>query len=232
MSSPYSGAARVPHLLRSLAGMLLVLALDAALLAVGVGGLPSLLHHPRALALLAVWAAGGSCLALLRPVRTRDPVERRADQRLVVAVLFLVPLVAPMLSAWCERLGWWPLPGGAALRWAGVALAAAGFALRILAMRRLGSRFSPLIEVQRGHVLETGGVYARVRHPGYAGAWLANLGAILAFGSGATLALALVMALAQEARVRREEAALEAAFGDEYRRYRERTGRYLPRTGR
>ena len=106
------------------------------------------------------------------------------------------------------------------------------FLLRILAIQRLGVRFSPLVETRPGHVLETGGVYGRVRHPGYAGAWLANLGAILAFGSAAPLLLAAIMAAALVARVRREEAALEEAFGQEYRDYRQRTGAFWPRLPR
>ena len=218
--------------LLSLLGSLAMLALDAALLAVGVGGAHALLHHPRAVGLLVVWAAGYGALAGLRRPRPRDAVARRADQRFVLATLVLVPLATPLLSAWAERAGLWPLPGGPALRWAGVALAGAGFLLRVLAIGRLGTRFSPLIEVQHGHALETGGAYAWMRHPGYTGACVANLGAILAFGSAATLPLTLVMALATGARVRREEAALELAFGEEYRRYRERVGRYWPRPGR
>jgi protein-S-isoprenylcysteine O-methyltransferase Ste14 len=211
---------RAPPLL----GAALALLLDAALLAVGVGGARALLHHPRALALLAVWAAGAFALARARPPRAGDPRERRAEARVVLAILVLVPLLTPMLSAWSERAGVWPLPGGAALHWAGVALAAAGLGLRVVAMRRLGARFSPLIEVQRQHALETGGVYAWMRHPGYAGGCLANLGAVLAFGSGATLPLAAVMLLATTVRARREEQTLEAAFGDEYRRYRREVG--------
>lgn len=212
--------------------MLIVLALDVTLLAIGLGGMQALLAHPRALALLAEWVVGYVALATLRPVRAHDPVETRADHPLVVVTLFLVPLITPMLSAIGERNGVWLLPGGSALRWGGVVLSGVGFAIRILAMRRLGSRFSPLIEVQRDHPLETSGLYAYVRHPGYLGAWLCNLGVTLTFGSGLTLPLALLMAVALMSRVRREERALEAHFGDEFRRYCARTGRFVPHPGR
>jgi protein-S-isoprenylcysteine O-methyltransferase Ste14 len=222
-------APRAPNPALLLLGSFAMLVLDAALLAVGVGGPHALLHHPRAAGLLVVWAAGYGALAGIRRTRRRDPQQKRPDQRFVLAALVLVPLVSPMLSAWSERAGLWPLPGGMVLRWTGVALAAAGFLLRILAMRQLGARFSPIIEVQRQHALETGGVYTLMRHPGYGGALIANLGAILAFGSAAPLVLVVVMALATSARVAREDAALEATFGDDYQRYRDRVGRWWPR---
>jgi protein-S-isoprenylcysteine O-methyltransferase Ste14 len=210
---------------------LAAIALDGGLLVLALGGLAPLRAHTRALALLALWFIGYAALAVLRPVRTRDPVAARADHALVVLALFAVPLLAPPLSAWAERAGLAPLPGGAALRWAGVVLSALGFGVRILAMRRLGSRFSPLIEVQRDHRLETDGIYARIRHPGYLGAWLSTLGAVVAFGSAATLALLVPLTLAFEARMRREERELERAFGEPWRDYRDRTGRFLPRLG-
>lgn len=217
---------------RALLPNLAMFLLDAALLALGVGSVHALLHHPRALGLLLIWAAGHGALAGFRRARPQDVAARRTEQRFVLAALVLLPLVTPMLSAFGERAGLWLLPGGAALRWAGVALAGAGVLLRVLAIRRLGERFSPVLEVQRQHRLETAGVYGWMRHPGYAGAWWSNLGTILAFGSAATLPLAVLMALAAWARVEREEEMLAGAFGGEFRRYRDRVGRWAPRLGR
>jgi protein-S-isoprenylcysteine O-methyltransferase Ste14 len=219
-----------PHAARTLLVSLAVLALDFGLLALGVGGLAPLVHHPRALALLASWLIASPALALLRPVRLHDPVAVRPD-RLVMLALFLIPLLTPMLSALGERLGLWPLPGGAALRWGGVALSAAGLALRIAAMRQLGSRFSPFAAVQRDHALETRGLYGVVRHPGYLGAWACALGIVLAFGSALTLPLVLVMALALARRIVIEERLLEERFGSEFHGYRLRVAGFLPRFG-
>jgi protein-S-isoprenylcysteine O-methyltransferase Ste14 len=122
-----------------------------------------------------------------------------------------------------------PLPGGDPLRWLGVILSVAGFAIRIAAMAQLGPRFSPLIAVQRTHALETRGLYARIRHPGYLGAWLVTAGAALAFGSALTLILPLLMLGVLATRIRGEEAMLERHFGDDFRRYRARTGALTPR---
>jgi len=207
-----------------------VLAFDFVLLAIGVGGIGPLLHHARALTLFASWLIAYPALALFRPPMPDRAAETRPDP-LVVTSLFAIPVVTPMLSAWAERAGLWLLPGGMVLRWAGVVLAILGLGLRVLAMRQLGARFSPLPAVQRDHTLETQGIYGAVRHPGYVGAWICELGIVLAFGSAATLPLALAMAWALAARVRHEEALLESRFGDVFRDYRRRTGGFLPHLG-
>jgi protein-S-isoprenylcysteine O-methyltransferase Ste14 len=209
---------------------LLVTAIDAALLALALGGVTALLAHPRALTLLALWGAGGVTLALLRPVKRHDAVTVERDGPFVLPLLFLIPLITAPLAAWLERTGSAPLP--VAARWAGVALSGAGLALRIAAMAQLGSRFSPLVAVQREHALETRGLYARIRHPGYLGALLASLGAALAFGgSPAPIGLVLAMFLLLRRRAEREETMLERHFGEAYARYRARSGRFVPRMG-
>jgi protein-S-isoprenylcysteine O-methyltransferase Ste14 len=218
--------------LRVILGALAVTAIDAALLALALGGVVPLLGHARALALLAAWGVGGIVLGLLRPVRTHDPIEVRNDPPLVMVALFFIPLLTPPLAAWGERAAMWPLPGGAALEWGGVVLSAAGFAVRIAAMARLGSRFSPLVAVQKTHALETGGPYAFVRHPGYLGSWLTTFGAALAFGNAVGIPFALAMLLVLLARVRREDEMLERHFGETFRVYRARTGGLLPRLPR
>ena len=220
---------RPPHPLVSAMLALGVTALDAALLAFALGGLPSLLAHARALALLAAWAVGGVTLALRRPVRGHDAVTVERDPPLVMIALFFIPLLTPPLAALGERMAWVPLAGGPALRRSGVALSGAGLALRIAAMAQLGPRFSPLVAMQRQHTLETRGLYRRIRHPGYLGAWLASLGAALAFGSAYALVPVAAMGLLLWQRAGREESMLARHFGDEYRRYRAHTGRFLPR---
>lgn len=217
--------------LRAALSALVVVALETALLALGLGGFPALARHPQALGLIAVWAASGVALAALRPVRSQDVVERPAGQGALLVALLVIPLFTPLLCAWAAREGLAPLPGGAAPRWAGVALAAGGLWLRVAAMTRLGPRFAPLVALQRTHALETGGLYARLRHPGYVGAALANLGTVIALGSAAGLVSVALFAAALEARMRAEEALLARRFGDAWVAYAARAGRWLPRLG-
>jgi len=189
----------------------------------------ALLGHPRALALLAVWAVGGLVLALLQPVRRHDPAALEREPAYALVLLLLLPIATPPVAALGERLHLFPLLSRPAFAWAGVAVVAVGLGVRIAGMARLGSRFSPLVAVQQGHALETGGIYAVVRHPGYLGALLACAGAMFAFDSGLALPLVASFAGLLQARITREERLLELTFGDAFERYRTRTGGLWPR---
>lgn len=210
---------------------LLVCAIEAAILAWAMGGLGRLLAHPRALALVACWAVAGVVLALSAPARGRDALSKAPEGRLHLLGLGLIPVIVAPLSAFGERLGLMSLPGGEALRWGGVALAALGLGLRVLAMRALGARFSPTLTVLPEHRLETTGLYARVRHPGYLGTTLAALGGALTFGSALGLVPVAVLLILLGSRVRREEAMLAEQFGEGWRAYRARSGALWPRLG-
>ncbi len=220
-----------PRPARAVLGALIVLAVDAALLAAGLGGLRALAHEPRAWALLAAWAAGGLVTAARRPARPPDVALSKPDP-LTMVVLLLVPLLTPMLGAFAARRGWVMLPAAGVVSWIGVALAAAGLALRVASILRLGARFSPLVAVQHEHALETAGPYAWVRHPGYSGALIACLGGAVAFGSAAVLPLVALMLVAELARIRAEERVLASHFGEAWNAYAARTGALVPFLGR
>jgi len=209
---------------------LIVLAIESALLAWGLGGFHALVSSPRAWALIAIWGVVGVTLVLMRPARGQDVARAEKDPMAMVA-LAVIPLAIPGVAAWGGRLGVWPLPAPELVGWLGVALSALGLALRVAAMRQLGVRFSPLLALQREHALETTGWYARVRHPGYLGSLLASWGAAIVFGSAMALPLAALMTAFQWDRLRREERLLEGRFGDAWRAYAARTGALLPRLG-
>jgi protein-S-isoprenylcysteine O-methyltransferase Ste14 len=207
---------------------LVVTAIEASLLALALGGFLAVWEHPQALALIVVWAVSGIALVLKRPVGDQDLVEVARESRGTLLALALVPMLTPAIAALGERLGLWLLPGGPPSRWAGVAIVALGLTIRIMAMSQLGARFSPLLAVQREHSLETTGLYRRIRHPGYLGSFLAALGAVMAFGSGLGLLPLLIFGALMVHRTRREEALLDARFGETWRAYRARSGAFLP----
>ncbi len=223
-------AAARPPLLVLILRVVVVMGVEASMLAWGLGGYARLLASPRAIALVVSWVVSGLVLSVVRPTRAHDTHKAEKDP-LAMLMLALLPLAIPPLAAWGSRAPTWPLPAPEVIGWAGVAMVALGLWIRVSAMRQLGARFSPLVALQREHALETTGWYARVRHPGYLGSLLANWGAAIAFGSATALPLAALMTVFQLDRLRREERLLAAHFGAEWRAYAARTGALLPRLG-
>ena len=223
-------AADRPPLLVLILRVVVVMGVEASLLAWGLGGFPQLLATPRALALVALWFGSGLVLSLARATRSRD-MQKADKDPLAMLALAILPVAIPPVAAWGGRSATWPLPSPELIGWAGVAMVALGLWIRVSAMLQLGARVSPLVALKREHALETTGWYARVRHPGYLGSLLANWGAAIAFGSAVALPLAEVMTVFQWDRLRREERLLAAHFGAEWRAYAARTGALLPRLG-
>lgn len=80
--------------------------------------------------------------------------------------------------------------------------------------------------------LITNGAYGYSRHPQYVGSVLVCAGAAVAARSLAAASVAAAAAAAYAAYVPAEEAHLERMFGDEYLRYRARTGKWIGRAQR
>jgi protein-S-isoprenylcysteine O-methyltransferase Ste14 len=138
-----------------------------------------------------------------------------------------IALLMPYVSALTDRLDFWALDGEA-MRWAALALYAAGGALRAVPVFVLKDRFSGLVAIQAGHKLETQGVYGLVRNPSYVGLLLSSLGWVLTFRSGVGVAMTASLLIPLIARIRAEERLLGEHFGSEYSAYRARTWRLVP----
>jgi len=121
----------------------------------------------------------------------------------------------------------WALDGDT-VRWAGLALFAAGGLLRVAPMFVLGRRFSGLVAVQERHELVTDGLYGVIRHPSYLGGIVAGVGWTLVFRSLVGLLLMPLAIWLTIARIDAEEAFLESEFQDAYATYRRRTWRLVP----
>ena len=208
---------------------LVVVAMAVALCAAVVfaeGGWARVREAPPILAFLAVSLA--LFVAAMFTRASLSPGVREArDNRWVIAVFAVLGFGSLAVSLGFDRAGIGTLDGDG-VRWLGVALYAAGGALRLAPVFALGRRFSGLVAIQEGHRLVTDGIYAHIRNPSYLGLMINAVGGALAFRSlpGVVLALALLWPLI--ARMNAEERLLEETFGDEYRAYRARTARLLP----
>jgi protein-S-isoprenylcysteine O-methyltransferase len=115
------------------------------------------------------------------------------------------------------------------LRFLGMAVFAAGLAIRWYAIVHLGRFFTVNVAIAASHRLIDTGPYRFVRHPSYTGALMAFLGLALCLANWASLAVMLVpVLLVFLRRMHVEERALLQAFGDQYRDYMHRTKRLIP----
>jgi len=97
----------------------------------------------------------------------------------------------------------------------------------------LAGSFSPGLQIRKGHRLVTTGVYENIRHPMYAAHLLWAAAQLLLLQNWIAGPAFLVASIPlYVARIPREEEMMEEEFGEEYRRYAERTGRVMPRIGK
>lgn len=191
----------------------------------GRGGFGPFFSH-GALVALAIVLFVLSGVALFSAGNLSPGVREDRGNRWVIAAFALIGLLAAYLPALTDRLEFWTLDGDA-IRWVGVALFAAGGALRIWPVFVLGHRFSGLVAIQPGHTLVTTGIYGLIRHPSYLGLLVNSLGWGLAFRSVVGVLLALLIIPPLLARIHAEERLLLAHFGAAYESYRARTWRLV-----
>ena len=149
--------------------------------------------------------------------------------RLAGAVLWfgaIAFMISPTSMAWASL----PLP--ATLRWIGVAIGAVTPLLFAWTLSTLGPNLTDTVVTRQSHTLVTRGPYRWVRHPFYdcMALFVLSLGLIAA--NWFMLAAGITVFALLAARTRIEEEKLLARFGDPYRAYLERTGRFLPGSGR
>jgi len=162
-----------------------------------------------------------------------ETVSRKVDGRPMMTVirlfglvLWLSPFVYLLNPAWMawSRIG---LPEW--VRWLGVLTGILGVAGIYWLFSSIGTGITATSGTRKEHVLVTSGPYRWVRHPLY------TLGSslFLSFGMMADnwfiALLGLLAFIAMAIRTPKEEANLIAKFGNEYREYMKRTGRFLPK---
>jgi protein-S-isoprenylcysteine O-methyltransferase Ste14 len=94
----------------------------------------------------------------------------------------------------------------------------------------LGSNWSPVLEIRKGHELVTTGPYKNIRHPMYAQIWIWAAAQILIISNlAAGFSGIILWAVIYFKRVQKEERMMAEIFGSEYNDYMKKTGRILPR---
>ena len=164
---------------------------------------------------------------------TGEKISRKVDGSVMMniirfggLILWLSPLVYLINPNW---MNWSKIGLPESIRWLGVGIGVlCTFGIYWL-FSSIGSGITPTSATRKEHKLVTRGIYRWIRHPLY------TIGSsfIISFGMMADnwfiAAFGILAFILMASRTPKEEANLIEKFGDEYREYMKRTGRYLPR---
>ena len=175
-------------------------------------------------------------------IRTRHHgASGRADWRLprarswkVADVLFLAGFAILLAGAALEGRGAVKPVGdpGTALLVLGVVMLATGTALAEWAQTTMGPAWRPDIPPIEDGELVTAGPFRVVRNPNYVAMLAAGFGTALLAPNVVTFTGWVVLLASLMLTARAEEPALAARYGDRYRAYGARVGRFVPGIGR
>jgi protein-S-isoprenylcysteine O-methyltransferase Ste14 len=184
--------------------------------------------------LAAIMLAVSGVAALHRvKARTGEALDRKQEGLFSLVVLRLaglanlVCLVTYLLNPATLRFGTVPLP--AWLRWMGAGLGWVAAGLLFWTLHSLGRNLTDTVVTRQRHTLVVTGPYRWVRHPFYACAALIMLSTALIAANAVFLVTGSVVLLLLVLRTPIEESNLLKRFGEDYRRYMDRTGRFFPR---
>lgn len=173
------------------------------------------------------------------PTSKAAPVGSSLWFRLPTWAQIAIGVVVTVLGAYLGYLLWVPFlyiaSSGVSLilRVAGLALLSGGTFFVLWGRWSLGAMMgvstSTAVQLQARHQLIRRGAYAFVRHPMYLGYWLLLAGMVAIYRTWSPLIFLVMLIASLYRRARREEQALEAAFGDEWRQYAARAPMFIPR---
>ena len=169
----------------------------------------------------------------LKAHASKEKLDRRQEGLFIL--LTLRPIAAAKLLgllAYVVHPGWMAWSSVALphwLRWIGVPIGAMAATLLIVTFRTLGTNITDTVVTRARHELVTHGPYRWVRHPFYVAFALAMVADSLVTANWFLAATGAVAIALITIRTRTEEQRLIDRFGNQYRQYMERTGRFIPR---
>lgn len=126
-------------------------------------------------------------------------------------------------------MGWTRLPLPTWVRWVGVLIGISGMALEFATQLSIGRNYSTTVQISPKQSLVTSGPYRHIRHPMYTALIMVGIGLGLMSASWYFLIPFIATAIVIIFRIPREEAVMIGKFGDEYIRYAQGTGRFIPK---
>ena len=163
-----------------------------------------------------------------RQTTTREG-RLRVTALVLAAIYFGGALFYILLPGWIAFLSI-PLPDWFRLIMLGVVVLGLSFVL--CGYWVLGKNWAPSVSgVREDTVLVTAGLYSLVRHPIYLGIFISLSALALMVANLLVLLPTIALLIVLYASIDEEEVILIDRFGDEYREYKKRTPRFIPRLG-
>jgi len=146
----------------------------------------------------------------------------------LLGLLTILPLFGYLIYP--DWVAWARFPVPIWLRWLAAAVALSLIPVLYWIFASIGNNISPTQATRQGHQLVTHGPYRWVRHPLYTAGFVMAIALVLLTGLWwCAIAMILPLAILLVFRTPIEEARLIETFGDEYRAYMKRTGRFIPK---
>jgi len=165
--------------------------------------------------------------------RTGEKLDRKQEGLFILVALRLLGLAGwVMMAAYMvnpANLSFSAVTLPLWLRWTGVGLACLTCVLLVWTLQNLGKNLTDTVVTRKQPTLVTTGPYRWVRHPFYDCAALFYLATLLISANAIFLVIGGPVVLLLGLRTRVEERNLLSRFGEDYRRYRDHTGRFFPR---
>lgn len=169
----------------------------------------------------------------LKAASSGEPISHQEEGYLFTAILrgsglllwisTLAYLFTPLAVEWASM----PIP--TAMRWCGAIAGIACSALMYWTLSNLGKNLTDTVVTRSDAVLITQGPYRWVRHPFYGSAALLMASVTMLTANGLIGFSSLLVLSLLAIRTPKEEEMLLQRFGDQYRRYMETTGKFIPR---
>ena len=161
----------------------------------------------------------------------RKAIEREGrgmfSIRVILGFILLSWLILYALNPTWMRVLSVPFPDWS--RWIGFALGLASLRFWSATQIALGKEWSPQLQLRKGHHLVTTGPYARIRHPLYTAMFGYGISLALVTANWFFIIFAIAAIVGVCVRVPKEEEMMIKEFGEEYKAYMQRTGRFFPK---
>jgi protein-S-isoprenylcysteine O-methyltransferase Ste14 len=162
----------------------------------------------------------------------KEAGEREGGSGYVIFRVVLFVALVVFLGMYLFRMAWidvfnFVIPGW--LRWAGFALGILSVLFMTWTQVSLDIQWSAQLQLREDHRLITTGPYSRMRHPLYTSLFGWSAAVSLLTANWIFVAISLFAMIGMIIRIPKEGLMMIEAFGDEYKAFMKRSGRFLPK---